>query len=270
MIMTTDGIYNTLYKYRACNQNAISILENHELYFSSPKNLNDPYDCQIDVITTLNEALAEFDLSNAPIYRRDTIIEAINEIKRDSKIVHKIQERVNNQAICSFSLLRDNALMWAHYADSHRGFCIGFNPQYTHEYTKEGFDKIIPQQVIYTDRNPFSPVLDMIVSTTFSSIPPKKYLSTEALYKSIALSAVSTKSLPWSYEKEFRYVRVQDGSGCVKISPLAISELIMGCNMTDADRKKLLNLLSKKMWKHVRLCEVKKSTTRFTFEIVDL
>lgn len=270
MILNLDGTCNTLYKYRAVNQNAISILENHELYFSLPKYLNDPYDCQIDILATLNEAFAEFDIINASKIRSKTIIEAMGEIKKDDKIVQRIQELVDNQAICSFSLLRDNTLMWAHYADSHRGFCIGFNPQYTHEYTKEGFDKIIPQQVIYTDRNPFSPVLDMIVSTTFSSIPPKKYLSTEALYKSIALSAVSTKSLPWSYEKEFRYVRVQDGSGCVKISPLAISELIMGCNMTDADRKKLLNLLSKKMWKHVRLCEVKKSTTRFTFEIVDL
>lgn len=31
--------------------------------------------------------------------------------------------------ILSLSAVRDQTLMWSHYADGHRGFCIGFNSQ---------------------------------------------------------------------------------------------------------------------------------------------
>ena len=208
--------------------------------------------------------MANFNLDEVSSDRRKTIIDAAKELKENPKIAEDIQQIIDNQSICSFSILPDSALLWAHYADAHRGFCIGFKPKHLYERKNKGFDNIIPSHVEYTDSNPFTSVLHMIVTMIFSSIPKKKHLSTGALYHSIARSTVSTKSLAWSYEKEFRFIRIQGGNGCIKFAPLAVDEVILGCNISDKDRKKLLKVLDEPEWAHVRLREVKKSPTSFT------
>jgi hypothetical protein len=271
MTSSAAEIYDTwatIYKYRAFNHDAISILVDHELYFASPQQLNDPHDCQIDVAAALNEALTNFDLEVAPPDRKATLIEAAKELRKDPSIADRIQRMIDSQSVCSFSILPDNALMWAHYADAHRGFCLGFDPKLIRERIDEGFDNVIPCAVLYTDGNPFSPTLHMFVNAVYASYPPAKP-STYSLYRFVATSAVSTKSLAWSYEKEFRYVRIK-GRGVVKFPPIALVEVVLGCNMYDRDRKTLLNLLKTREWTHVQLREVRKSPTSFSFEIVDL
>ena len=42
-----------LYKYKSFSANSLSMLINKELYFTSPEQLNDPYDCQIDILSAL-------------------------------------------------------------------------------------------------------------------------------------------------------------------------------------------------------------------------
>jgi len=56
----------------------------------------------------------------------------------------------------------------------------------------------------------------------------------------------------------------------VEFASGALESVILGCNMLDRDRKTLLNLLKSPGWSHVHLREVRKSPTRFSFEIVDL
>ena len=56
----------------------------------------------------------------------------------------------------------------------------------------------------------------------------------------------------------------------MKFSPIALEEVVFGCNMPDEDRKTLLNLLHGSEWSHVKLREARKLPTSLTFEIVDL
>jgi hypothetical protein len=44
----------TLYRYRKFNGNLISMFINRELYFAIPETLNDPYDCQLPIIESIN------------------------------------------------------------------------------------------------------------------------------------------------------------------------------------------------------------------------
>lgn len=46
-----------LYKYRAFNDQSLSILINSEIFCATPSSLNDPFDSQIDVRASLSAAL---------------------------------------------------------------------------------------------------------------------------------------------------------------------------------------------------------------------
>lgn len=46
----------TLYRYRKFNGNLLSMFINRELYFAIPETLNDPYDCQLPIIESINYA----------------------------------------------------------------------------------------------------------------------------------------------------------------------------------------------------------------------
>lgn len=260
----------TVYKYRAFNRYSVSILEDYELYFASPKQLNDPHDSQINVVEALKEAVFNFDTNKAPLDRKETITKVAEELKKDSSIAGKIQEIIDKQSICSFSTLPDNSLMWAHYADSHRGFCLGFDPKFIEEHIKGGFDNIIPSAVTYTDGNPFISTLDKFINSIYSSFPPRKSPSTKSFYNMVATDAVSTKALSWSYEKEFRFIRIDGGSGVVKFTSDALTEVIFGCNMSNENREAILDLLKEKKMKNVWVREIVKSSTSYSFKIAEI
>lgn len=59
--LNKDWTKTTLYKYRPCNMRLINLLANCELYFPDYQELNDPYDCQIDIDKAVNEALNRLD-----------------------------------------------------------------------------------------------------------------------------------------------------------------------------------------------------------------
>jgi len=200
--------WSTVYKYRGFNRDAISLLVDRELYFASPEQLNDPHDCQIDVTAALREALAEFDLSGASPDRKATIAAAADELATDPEIANKLRKMINSQSVCSFSILPDNPLMWTHYADGHRGFCLGFNPRLIRERPNGFHDNVVPSLITYTDLNPFHPVLNNCLNGGYASSDGSGP-SVSLLYRMIVSGAVSTKSLAWSYEKECRYLRIQ-------------------------------------------------------------
>jgi hypothetical protein len=158
--------------------------------------------------------------------------------------------------------------MWSHYADSHRGICFGFDPRLVKE--KSGIsDIILPQYVTYTDGNPFAPILHMFSTAIYSSSdnsPP----SFSTIFRWAIAAAVSTKSLAWSYEAEFRFLRSAGGPGAIPFPPQALLEVVVGCGMAHRDRNTLLNLLRSPEWRHVRVFEMRKSPVRLGFETVEV
>ena len=102
-----------LYKYYSVNKYSISTLVNNFCWFSDPETFNDPFDSNIVPIQTIKNA----QLSGAKF-------------------------------LC-LSSQNDNLLMWSHYSDSHRGFCVEFT-DFTDEEIKNGaygeYDPTIPME----------------------------------------------------------------------------------------------------------------------------
>ena len=99
-----------LFKFRAFNKSSIELLVNRELWFANPDSLNDPFECPFDEEQWFSGIDGVADISKAEL----------------SKHKQRALKHFNALGICSFSRVRKNQLMWAHYADEHKGFCIGF------------------------------------------------------------------------------------------------------------------------------------------------
>lgn len=153
-IRTEQGIPKTIFKYYGTQDYHFDSFEKSYLFLSPPNYFNDPFDCSIELI--------DFNRTEVP------------KIKRKSERFFK--ERIKNIGVCCFSRTNSSILMWAHYANSHKGFCIEF-----HSGNATGFN---PLDVNYTDT---SHKLNFHINTEDS-----------------IFNMIFTKSLDWQYERELR------------------------------------------------------------------
>lgn len=121
-----------------------AILRDNAIYCSRPTDFNDPWDCRpffnTDLLSDPAEMQKHIDWA-VRICRRDgkmseAYIARMQDQLRDRAILEgKVRETTmaTQQAVLEryrvYCLCPDvtNALMWAHYADSHRGICLEFN-----------------------------------------------------------------------------------------------------------------------------------------------
>ena len=148
---------------------AIDLL-NGRIYFSAPKNFNDPF-----------ELSAKVNISSSPLLgtlsskERDEVLR-IFRLRPPTALSEEWKEKVG---ILCLSEDPANILMWSHYANNHAGICIGFDTDY------KPFSSANP--VSYSDERP---------TAEFNSAP-EKLLSRVLL----------TKSKHWSYEREWRSIK---------------------------------------------------------------
>ena len=88
-----DFAPDSLYKYCPFKTEYVDSVVNSMIWFSKPKNFNDPFDCQIPFVTSDLSGVIDAELS-----------------------------------ISCFSTRVNSILMWSHYADKHTGFCLEYNP----------------------------------------------------------------------------------------------------------------------------------------------
>jgi len=104
---------------------------NSELYFARPDCLNDPFDCQIDIIASFENAVSRADEPTRSLLKKI----------RHNDYLDRLQTEIKNMGVCSFSLTQENRLMWSHYADEHRGICLTYSiPK---SFIDENIDKIM-------------------------------------------------------------------------------------------------------------------------------
>lgn len=125
-------------------------------------------------------------------------------------------------AITCFSEINDSQLMWAHYAGSYTGFCIEYDFGQSYDISfQRGIGK-----VEYTNEKPTQEQFDDFHA-----------------YKSKVLL---TKSECWSYEKEWRSIKVAEYSLWKnKIYPIigaknCITAIYLGCNMPEDIQREIV------------------------------
>jgi len=118
------------------------MLKEGKYFFASANSFNDPLDCSIEPIYELppidkiieyqtkvlqdNEGISYEDaLQKSQIIRSVPKAELENLLQRIKDSVQQILK--DEYGILSLSAKYDNVLMWSHYANYHKGFCIKFN-----------------------------------------------------------------------------------------------------------------------------------------------
>jgi len=124
--------------------------------------------------------------------------------------------------VISFSEINDNILMWSHYAGGHNGICVEF--RYTDRDHADFFAKA--QRVAYKEKLPI---------VNFYTASPIK----------IAKALILTKSVHWSYEREWRMI-VPDAahhSRYIQIPTGVITAVYLGCEINRRNREAISDIL---------------------------
>jgi hypothetical protein len=182
-----------LYKYVPF-ESGRKILDTNSIGFSQPKYFNDPFDM--------------------PSYPVNSHVEPVGEWARKAYIEHELRMMGLNSAwaessgILCLTRTPTNPLMWAHYAQSHKGLVLGIDMVMA-GCTDEDRN-IIPAQygsVVYVSRRSQQPFLTAPKSV-ISIGETRNFLSDQ--YERLQRLFLH-KPICWSYEEEVRVVKSIDG-----------------------------------------------------------
>jgi hypothetical protein len=239
-----------LYKYRPFNEFTLDIIASNKIYFPKPSTFNDPYDCRIEIDknVSIDDYVQILRYDAARYFVAPEELEAeIAKVKRAGIIPQDFQDKLSlgidkyhneNQDMGVLSLSSDpkNILMWAHYADDHKGICIEFERDERNDLGR----KEVTQPVKYLIGYPRIKALDFISSTEGSST--RKMLW--------------SKSKDWAYEKEWRML-VTKGNKSIPL-PGKITSIIIGMRMPERNINILRQLIKGTSIK-LRLAEMLKN-----------
>ena len=138
---------------------------------------------------------------------RSIVDEAMEKMQKAlADLSTKIAEYVDlNIGVSCFSETHDHALMWGHYSNRHKGFCIEYDMDVLIKKNPKIAGQLIP--VIYSDMRP---IFDKNMISSFD-IKNGKLQAAEYANKYFTKTLV-TKSKIWRYEKEWRIIsKVSEG-----------------------------------------------------------
>jgi len=202
-----------LYRYYSNYDFIVDTITNKRIYFSSPKDFNDPFDCRpkfsLHNCKKDEEKYWElflFYLAKEQ-YHGITDEEALKHASAAiEKKLHKnndwllecekqlsiaINESIKDLRICCFSKSPRNPMMWTHYANNHKGMVLQFRSSYMADYSSGEFRAF---DVDYYSR-PFS--LKKYVESMEHSLKGDLMAFAQLVYCS--------KSYEWSNEQEVRF-----------------------------------------------------------------
>jgi hypothetical protein len=256
-----------IYKFRSWeNINHKTTINKLNLYAASSTRFNDPFDSSI--IVHLNqmklprqvykESIASVIKKQYSILNRQSRKKIINNpkskkifegklwVEEKKHIIKLIRHIQNNVGIISFAGNKENILLWSHYADAHKGFCLGFDRD---EYFEISL-KYAPTQfrrIIYTESLPAADIYSL--------------LDEDLIFK-IVYASLSTKSINWMYEEELRSFFLNQSNFNLHFEPSCLKEIILGCNMPDSSKKEILEI-AKENFSNVVIYQAEKHDEKY-------
>lgn len=251
-----------LYKYRVWeNDFHKSVLTKSEIFFSSPRRFNDPYDCGLPfnqdpddfIPEKIMEKLESLAQKQFPQYANDEvklkeecakqlmlIMQAPSEYFQ-TNYGYKAEDLSKMYGVLSLTPHPGNFLMWSHYSNSHSGFVVGFN---TKKLVQQAFGKF--KKVNYTDEIPIISMLD----TTDHSLMDK---------------LIYTKALSWNYEDEFRITKIIKPDTTSTFTNDTIETIYLGCKMSYTHKIEIIEVVRQK-FSHVEVYEM--GLSKKSFELI--
>jgi hypothetical protein len=252
-----------IYKY--VTPARIDVLRNGRVRFTQAAAMNDPFEahpCFIELRKSLEDRARRLVKSVESKFDAHSIVAGnliIPKMVRDD--VAKFQSDLAAEyPMLSLTGKRNNLLMWSHYADSHRGFVIGFDSDNPFFHREKPRTMTPLDEVTYSNKRPV--------------MPPFEKSNPENAYEMFL-----TKSEEWAYEEELRmFAQPRMANGVEKDSrgfaiylfdmpPEVFVEIIFGLLMS-ADVKHEIAAIVEERYPHIELHEAKLSETDFDLDIV--
>lgn len=240
-----------IYKYEHFNIQSIKNLKAQSIFFGSPLTFNDPYDCAITAgFKKLSEQEIE-EIRNAyinkpdiPFEVRDEFVNSSTQILRDkfleiaNSTIHLEKQRfLQNNGVSCFSEKNDDLLMWSHYGDQYKGYCLGFSTEY------EPFNKI--RKVKYCSAMPKIDLVPVLLNNDCSQILELFYIKAES----------------WQYEKEWRSIHQKAGTLFTYMEK-ALQDVYCGPDM-DSESLEIICLILGGQNSHVNFWKGSRSENEF-------
>jgi hypothetical protein len=244
-----------LYKYRSLEgpygfANIEDIILNNRMRWQSPLDFNDPFDCLPYTTFGTNKLerqryihdLVNRKMPDAPRAARRTRERELNR-RTPSEVAEEqnqyFRELMAGSAVTCFSEDPLSILMWAHYADQHRGICFEFQEQLA--------GRFVGLPVVYTNERPVSD------TTRLQHVDTLKAL-------------VLTKSSHWAYEKEHRMISYREKAGVRSFPPESLKSVILGARISLKHEAEIRSLVAAR---HVPIAitRVELSETKYELQI---
>ena len=219
--------------YKYLHPDRIDVLEKCLIRFTQPAALNDPFETLPD-FTAYRESIRE-SITERRLPEHKNVLDqfGVNDAMIADGALANIGVLLSRHfGILSLSRCREQILMWSHYADSHRGFVIGFDSE--------------------------DPFFSASTGTAIGGLKEVRYSDSRALLPSDGLKSLNagelnvwndniffTKSIEWKYEQEMRIlaqptladVRIPLETGidiCLyRFQPAAVREIIAGAKCSE-------------------------------------
>lgn len=221
--------HKVFYKYIDIN-GGIKMLENKTLKMSKATNFNDPFDlyeelldiddCQSYTKNITNKYKESFNRKQ----RREILNKSVSEKKRHIKDMFGFIK--NEIGICSLSADYDEILMWSHYANMHKGICVGVELDFL-SLLKKG---IFFFPIVYVD-----------------NFEMKYFGATEEEKRFALYNWTKTKYKKWEYENEFRLVgfdfNLKNQTEFLQIDDTIIKEIYLGSKISKENKLTIKDLI---------------------------
>lgn len=234
-----------------------STITGAQLWFSAPKDFNDPFDMHpglIDSSLTKADIEAYIDLTE-PLRPKPEKEAMTNWLHKNPGVLKEAQRSWLENArstfgVCCFSRFANTGLMWSHYTSSHQGVCFGFN-----------FEPFPTSE---------TPTLFQPVNYTNKIVPQKTVTAhgSEEAIKAIG-HWLLTKSDIWRYEQEVRGILMHK-NGLINFDKSCLREIYFGCQVEQDKIDELMSLLKNYNYHDVRCFKMVLDSAIFDIKPIEL
>lgn len=215
-MMSTPSL---IYRYQNPKRRNLDNVKNNVLWLSRPATFNDPFDCAKAMIhdrpnefraDLFYDAFLNLDDSQMMDFAKSWVEQERIANGRESASPSDIyfrQQLTGASGVACFSELSKHLLMWSHYADSHKGYCLEFSTEY-------------------------APFCDQLYKVTYQNAMPTIVVSEREIGDVVDLRAfLLIKARVWSYEKEWRVVSELSDT-TIEYPPEALKRILVGAKAT--------------------------------------
>ncbi|WP_272151868.1 DUF2971 domain-containing protein [Tenacibaculum aiptasiae] len=218
-----------MYKFYSVSNSGIVeniIGKKSSIKFDSAFNFNDPFELKFN----LNLGNPN-DLRHKEFYFKTNPNDSENDymrwVKNSKRQLWSVEQDLRgycgkNYKIACFSNVNNSNLMWSHYANNYRGFCVEYSDE-LFEFFKKKINFVASKDVSY------------------SSVPPEIKILGDKVNQ--AKGIFFNKQKEWEYEKEHRLIlKGSNETEFIDINPQFIKRIFIGSKCNLSIRKKIIDI----------------------------